>query len=465
MAHIVCITGGLTGMLNASLALVAQLQQAGHRVTYASPANLCAPVTAQGIPYVQLDPWVMQSGDPPMGRWQKWRTLKARQQRAVDALGVQGFVKTVKTLNPDLLLIDMEMQPHIMAAVMAQLPIALLCQFLSIWQRPNLPPIHTKIVPGEGWSGSRLAINLSWWRHRWNKWLEFQRERWRRMGLDWVSVSHRYAQQIGYPWQQPWRRGQWLLPYPHGKLPILCFNALELDFPHDPHPLMRYVGPMVLETRKESKVEPSTEAVLENIFTRCRNAGRQIIYCSCSTFVKSNQQFLQRLIAAVSNCSNWELILGLGGQLTVKDLPALPDNVHAFAWVPQLKVLQQANCAINNSGINSINECLYFGVPMLVYSLDRFDQNGDAARIAYYDLGIAGDIAHDSPEQIRDYIKSLLSDQRYQTQVKAMQKYYCRYEHENRAAQVVESLLNQAGIPSSALNINSANIGVGGGLS
>ena len=97
MAHIICITGGLTGMLNASLALVDQLPQAGHQVTYASPANLRAPVTAQGISYVQLDPWVMQSGDPPMNRWQKWRRLKSRQQRAVNALGVQGFATTMQS--------------------------------------------------------------------------------------------------------------------------------------------------------------------------------------------------------------------------------------------------------------------------------------------------------------------------------------------------------------------------------
>ena len=63
MAHIVCITGGLTGILNASLALVQQLRQAGHRVTYASPADLSKPVAAQEIPYVQLERWVMQLGE------------------------------------------------------------------------------------------------------------------------------------------------------------------------------------------------------------------------------------------------------------------------------------------------------------------------------------------------------------------------------------------------------------------
>lgn len=441
MAYIVCITGGLTGLLNASLALVSQLQRAGHQVTYASPADLRASVTAQGIDYVQLDRWVMQSGDPPMSRWQKWRTLRERQQRAVDALGVQNFVQMMRSLDPDLLLIDMEMHPHIMAAVTEELPVALLCQFLSIWQQPDLPPIHTKTVPDQRWL-TRLNIAWSWWFHSGKKRLEFQRERWRRMGLDWVSILRCYAQQIGYPWHHPWRRDQWLLPYTHGQLPILCLNALELDFLHAPHPLMHYVGPMVLENRWESKVTPDTESALEHLFENCQTHGRALIYCACSTFIKSDQQFLQRLIQAVSSCPEWELVLGLGGQLDLSTLGILPDNIHAFDWVPQVRVLKYADCAINNGGINSINECLYLGVPMLVYSLQRFDQDGNAARVTYHGLGIAGDIGHDRPEQIRGYLRTLLSDSSYQQRIEQMRECSHRYIHKNRAAEVVETLLD-----------------------
>ena len=437
MAHIVCITGGLIGMLNASFALVKQLEQAGHRVTYASPAKLREPVTAQGIPYVQLDPWIIQSGDPPISRWQKWRTLRERQQRAVSALGVQNLVQTIRDLTPDLLLIDMEMHPHIMAAVTSQFSVVLLCQFLSIWQRPHLPPIHTNIVPGKGLSGQRLAIEWSWWRYSWRKWRESQRERWRRMGIDRVSILRRYARQIGYPWRS--RSDQWLMPYPHDALPILCFNALELDFSHTPHPSMHYVGPMVLENRQESKVEPATEATLAQLFAS--SGERSLIYCACSTFVKTDQRFLQRLIEAVSACPQWDLILGLGGKLSPGELLDLPANVHAFSWVPQLQVLQHTDCAVNNGGINSINECLHFGVPMLVYSLKQFDQDGNAARVAYHGLGIAGDIVQDQAGQIRQHIQTLLTDRSYKQQSEHMRESCHRYTHENRAARSVESLL------------------------
>lgn len=437
MAHIICITGGLVGMLNASLALVQQLRQAGHRITYASPADLREPVTALDIPYVQLDPWVIQSSDPPINRWQKWRTLKQRQQRAIDALGVQNFIQIIQELGPDLLLIDMEMHPHIMAAVVEQFSVALLCQFLSVWRRSNLPPIHTSIVPGEGWVGQRLGLEWTWWRYGWRKWQESQRERWRRVGLDRASILRCYAQQIGYSWRN--RHDQWLVPYPHGLLPILCFNALELDFSHEPHPSMHYVGPMVLEARHEPMVESTTNVALAQLFENHKSSDRSLIYCACSTFVKTNQQFLHQLIKAVSVCPEWDLVLGLGGKLTPSSLPDLPPNVYAFGWVPQLQILKYADCAINTGGINSINECLYFGVPMLVYSLKRFDQDGNAARIAYHGLGIAGDITRDKAAQIRSHIRALLTEQTYKKQTEHMGQ--CCHRYGNRAAQVVEALL------------------------
>ena len=348
MVHIVCITGGLTGMLNASLALVQQLQQAGHQITYASPADVRETVTALGIPYVQLDRWVFQSGDLPLNRWQKLRALPQRQQRAVDALGVQHLGATLQALSPDLLLIDMEMHPHIMTAVQHQLPVALLCQFLSIWKRPNLPPIHTAIVPGEGWRGKRLGIEWSWLRYSWRKWQEFQRERWRRVGIDHISVVRHYAHQIGYPWRERFGYEQWLVPAPPGQLPILCLNALDLDFPHEPHPRMHYVGPMVLENRPESKVEAATDVALAKLLARRQAGDRALIYCACSTFVNANRQFLKQLIEAVTDRPQWDLVLGLGGQVEPSDLGQLPVNVHAFGWVPQLRVLKQADCAITN---------------------------------------------------------------------------------------------------------------------
>ena len=198
----------------------------------------------------------------------------------------------------------------------------------------------------------------------------------------------------------PFQRTLWLFPVacalPPRFTPDYLFQCVGTGFPPQPPiPSMHYVGPMVYENRRELKAEPNTEKTLERLFTVGHLEGRSLIYCGCSTFIKGNREFLQQLVAAVSNHPQWDLVLALGGQFNLDQLGTLPANIHAFNWVSQLQVLKHADCAINNGGINSINECIHFGVPMLVYSLNRFDQNGNAARIDYHHLGMIGDIVKD----------------------------------------------------------------------
>lgn len=453
MAHIVCITGGLAGIFNASLALVEQLLAVGHRVTYASPAGSPADTSevlaAQGVPFVQLDSWVIQSGDPPMGRWAKFREVRSRQERAVRALGTENFVETIRALAPDLVLIDIEMHPHIMAAVMGGLPVGLLCPSISIWKRSGLPPISSKTVPGETWWSRWLGLELSWAGYAFGEWLSSQRERWRRMGLDRISVVRCYGESINYPFRENFGSPQWLVPYPHGDLPILCLNALELDFPHDPHSSMQYLGPMISKSRLTVRMDTERERALAELFNRRKREKRTLVYCGCSSYRQGNKDFLRRVIAAVALEPDWDLVIGLGGRFLPDELGSLPENVYAFWWIPQLRVLAEADCAIVNSGPHSITECVHFGVPMLVYSLAHACQNGNAARVKYHGLGIVGDLEKDGPAEIRVSIRLLLNESRYRERVNAMRLRCQRYTDENIAAASVEALLPPHPLPPS----------------
>ncbi|MEM9161528.1 MAG: nucleotide disphospho-sugar-binding domain-containing protein, partial [Cyanobacteria bacterium P01_F01_bin.4] len=186
----------------------------------------------------------------------------------------------------------------------------------------------------------------------------------------------------------------------------------------------------------------NTYKVLEQLFENRRSSGRTLIYRGCSTFVGGDQRRLKKIIEAVANCPKWDLVLGLGGQLTPEQLDPLPSNVYAFGWAPQLQILQQADCAVVDAGSSAIRECIYAGVPMLIYSRGRDDQNGNQVRVVYHGLGIAGDRVQDSAAQIRTHIQTLLTDRSYQTRVNHMRDCFRRYAHENRAVQVVDALLN-----------------------
>ncbi|MBV7332993.1 hypothetical protein KFU94_33145 [Chloroflexi bacterium TSY] len=62
------------------------------------------------------------------------------------------------------------------------------------------------------------------------------------------------------------------------------------------------------------------------------------------------------------------LLLSTGPQVSTDDLGTLPPNVKAFSSVPQLDVLRHADLMLCHGGITTINECIFFGVPMIVYS-------------------------------------------------------------------------------------------------
>jgi len=133
------------------------------------------------------------------------------------------------------------------------------------------------------------------------------------------------------------------------------------------------------------------------------------------------------------------MILGLGGLLETNFLSSIPSNVHPFAWVPQLSVLEQADCSINHGGIHTINECIHFRVPMLIYSGKRYDQNGCAARIDFHGIGIAADKDEDDAIAIRQKIEQLLSQASYQEKMDQIHTHY--QENKGGLAKIVDQLL------------------------
>lgn len=162
-----------------------------------------------------------------------------------------------------------------------------------------------------------------------------------------------------------------------------------------------------------------------------------------SSLAKADQHFLRQIIEAAVNSPDWDWVLGLGGQTDPGELGNLPKNLHALRWAPQLQILNHADCAIISSGINSINECISCDVPMLVYSLDCADQNGNAARVAYHGLGIVGERRQNTAARVYKHVKTLLTEGRYRTNVERMQRCFQQYVQKRRAVEIVEELLEK----------------------
>ena len=87
---------------------------------------------------------------------------------------------------------------------------------------------------------------------------------------------------------------------------------------------------------------------------------------------------------------------------------AVPGNLVAVTWVPQITVLQAADLMIFHGGTASLCEAVSSGTPMLVYPQSN-DQKGSAARVVYHGLGRAGRF-DDPVENIETDISAILDD-------------------------------------------------------
>ena len=66
---------------------------------------------------------------------------------------------------------------------------------------------------------------------------------------------------------------------------------------------------------------------------------------------------------------------------------SIPDNILMFHFVPQLETLQHTDVFITHGGMNSVNESLFYGVPMIVVP-QALDQSLVAKRVCELGVGL-----------------------------------------------------------------------------
>jgi UDP:flavonoid glycosyltransferase YjiC (YdhE family) len=443
--HVLCVTSGLSGPLYSTVELARRLGADGLRITFAGPDSVRALVEALGLEFLELAPSRYEAfltEDARRGLFDRLTHLGDRREKAAAAMAVKGLAEAVRDTAPDLVLVDGEMHEHIIATWAAGRPMALLNTFASIWRRPSLPPPHRLARPGVGWTGTRAGMKLQWLDLHLRKRLRTVVRRAQRVGCDRVSLLHLMARNAGFDLARETDDSQWLIPFTYRNLPVLSLHAKEFDFPHTPARNVRYVGPMMLEARLDLAVSERDRAELDAIVERqAANPDRRLIYAGFGSEFTTDLGLLRRLAEAVARRDDWEMVISLGDQAAPVELGDLPPSVHAFRWVPQLKILRHADAAVVHGGINTIDECVLNGVPMLVYCGFETDMAGNTARVAYHGLGIAGDRKRDDAAAMGRHLDRLMTEALFEKNVDRMKTAYEAYAANRVAEQVVADLL------------------------
>ena len=136
---------------------------------------------------------------------------------------------------------------------------------------------------------------------------------------------------------------------------------------------------------------------------------RPLVYISLGTVVNDQLSFYRQCIAALAD-SPYQVVLSVGEQIALSDLGVLPENIQAYPHVDQIAVLQVADVFLTHCGMNSVNEALYFGVPLVMFPQTP-EQGGVCARILQLGAGIQ--LEKPKAALIRKHIDAVLSDPAY----------------------------------------------------
>lgn len=434
MAAIAFIPVPEMGHLLATLKLARQLEARGHHVQYFSLLDFEEPVRSRGLPFVPIFPEQFPKGflahvasiaskGGLLPVWGEIRRILALARESTELAIAHGSQVLFQGARPDLVLVDPLLAPAALLCYGSGIPTVLLHTLLPTTRGPLIPPLTSRIIPTQtAWC--RMAIACAW---RWRFLRQFIT---RKLFEDDVKMTQRLATASGYPLRDINTATSFMCPAL--KFPEIILCPRQFDFPRAEDPNRFYVAPSIDFDRSEpdfpwDRLTP----------------GKPILYCSLgsqSHLFPGSRDFLQAVIDMLSQQSAWQGIVSVGPLLSPSQFRVPGENVLLVNVAPQLQVLQRASLMITHGGLSSVKECIYYGVPMLVFPLKR-DQPGNAARVVYHGLGVMGNPKRISVEKLRTLVGAVQGSPSIRANIEAMSQEFQRAERLNPGLEIIEGML------------------------
>ncbi|KJB87932.1 glucosyltransferase [Paenibacillus sp. E194] len=137
---------------------------------------------------------------------------------------------------------------------------------------------------------------------------------------------------------------------------------------------------------------------------------RKLIYISLGTILNQNQAFYQNIIQAFAD-TDYDVVMSVGEKTEIASLGNIPINFTVKNVVDQISILQTADVFITHCGMNSTNESLYFGVPMVLFP-QHSEQGLVADRVAQLGAGLK--LKGKKPKYVAAAVSEVLTNRTYQ---------------------------------------------------
>ena len=125
-------------------------------------------------------------------------------------------------------------------------------------------------------------------------------------------------------------------------------------------------------------IRPATDKIVKT--------KEKLIYISMGTVNNDMMPLYKTCITALAD-TEYQVIISIGNLVSINEFGELPENISVYEHVDQIAVLQVADIFLSHCGMNSVNESLYFGVPLLMLP-QTAEQGGVAERVCQLGAGI-----------------------------------------------------------------------------
>jgi zeaxanthin glucosyltransferase len=441
MARILFAMAQETGHWNATFAVAKVLRTRGHEVKYLAMEDRGESIRKEGFETIPIMSEHFPRGfekafeerERHFGRLEgliEGFRFMARARAAFDELVTRGLDAILARERPELCLVDTVLAQLGVVVHQAGTPMAMVSTTMPLGRMPEVPPLGTDLPPGED-PESRRRIEQAWRR---NQRSQASFRLMARLGLgppDFGGQLFREARRRGFPreWIQP---ESFFIPSLRLRQIVLCPRAFE--FPQaQGAPELHFVGPCVDLNRREP------DFPWERL-----SPDKPLVYCSLGSAPQLRPhlgRFLESVLGGMKARPQWQWVLSTGEGAYADTARQAPAEAVVVPYAPQLALLSRAAVMVTHGGMNSAQEALLHGVPLVVLPC-MLDQPGNAARVEYHRVGVKEDISQLTAERLIRAVEQLLGEPSYRQRAQEMSRAFREQGGIERACALIEAFLD-----------------------
>lgn len=191
-----------------------------------------------------------------------------------------------------------------------------------------------------------------------------------------------------------------------------------------------FVGPSIIPAKSE---------IVKN--------RKYLIYVSMGTVINKQEKFFMNFIKAFQNKEDFQVIISTGKAINIEDFiqnyekkskSQFPQNIQMEQTVDQIAVLSKTDVFISHCGMNSVNESLFYKVPLVMIP-QTTEQKGVANRVNQVGAGIF--LKNENPKTIFDTVTQVLNNSTYSENAKIISDSFKNCSGPQGAAQKILSCI------------------------